>query len=83
LIDGRKFTGVFVKIALNVVRDAEGGPNRLPGLLQEWFGEQAGSPGTQQMVRISQEGGLLVMQPWTGDETESRDTRSQRTTAPT
>jgi hypothetical protein len=83
LIDGREYTGVFVKIALNVVRDAEGGPNRLPGLLQEWFGEQAGSPGTKQMVRISQEGGLLVMQPSTGDETESPDTHSQRTIAPT
>jgi superfamily II DNA or RNA helicase/diadenosine tetraphosphate (Ap4A) HIT family hydrolase len=83
LIDGRKFTGVFVKIALNVVRDAEGGTNRLPGILQEWFGEHAGFPGTKQMVRISQEGGLLVMQPSTGDETESPDTHSQRTIAPT
>ena len=59
LIDGREYTGVFVKIALNVVRDADGGPNRLPGILREWFGEQAGSPGTNQMVRYQPGGGTV------------------------
>jgi hypothetical protein len=68
VIDGREYTGVFVKIALNVVRDAERGFNRLPEVLQEWFGEHAGSPGTQQMVRIRRSSGVLVMEPLIGDE---------------
>ena len=83
LIDGREFTGVFVKIALNVVRDAEGGPNRLPGLLQEWFGEQAGSPGTNRWCASARRGDSWLCSLGRATRLNLVDTRSQRTTAPT
>jgi hypothetical protein len=73
LIGDQRFQAVFVKIALNVVRDVEGGPNRLPDILRGWFGAHAGAPGTQQMVLIRVESGVLVIQPLIGGNAESSE----------
>ena len=67
-IGDRQFRAVFAKIAINVVRNVDGGPNQLPDILRGWFGEYAGAPGTQQMVLIREESGVLVMQPVIEDQ---------------
>jgi len=77
LVDGRRLTGVFVKIALNVVREA-GGPNRLPEILRAWFGESAGLPGTNQTVLIRQESRDLTMQPLVAEDGESPEQPTSR-----
>lgn len=48
----------FMKIAVNVAREAPGGPNNLTALLRDWFGPEAGRPGTWHQVRLS------PGQPW-------------------
>jgi hypothetical protein len=81
IVDGRRLTGVFVKIALNVVREADGA-NRLPEILRSWFGENAGSPGTNQTVLIRQESGALTMQPLVGEDGETPSSRQTDDVAP-
>jgi hypothetical protein len=52
-----------VKIALNVVRKGDAGPNVLPDILRDFFGAQAGLPGTRHYVVFEREGSALRMQP--------------------
>jgi hypothetical protein len=60
--DGRRYVASFMKIALNVMRDAEApAGNELPALMRRWFGEAAGAPGTSQVVVLSRvEDGLVL-----------------------
>ncbi len=53
----------FVKVAINVMRRPGSEENVLPALLQEWFGDQAGSPGTRSEVEFSDESGQLTLSP--------------------
>ena len=57
LPDGTSWIFKFVKIACNVATPtgAEGSqlPNQLPTLLRDWFGENAGAPGTDFRVAFS------------------------------
>ena len=58
LPDGRCWVFKFVKVACNVAYPKDGqtvGKNQLPELLQQWFGEKAGHPGTNFQVEIRQE----------------------------
>ena len=52
LIEGKPYDAHFVKVALNLVRKPgdENNPNELPGILQKWYGADAGQPGTRHMV---------------------------------
>jgi len=43
----------FVKIAVNVIREDQQGPNVLPDLLRKWFGPEVGQPGTTHRVRLT------------------------------
>ncbi|MDQ1245688.1 MAG: hypothetical protein QG597_55, partial [Actinomycetota bacterium] len=52
-VGGRTITMDFMKIAVNVARDVPGGPNILAEVLREWFGPDAGRPGTRHQVRLS------------------------------
>jgi len=61
--DGQTHTGNFVKIALNVASTPGERGNSLHGLLRGWFGPDAGLPGTNQQVVLSQTNGSWVMQP--------------------
>jgi hypothetical protein len=61
LPDGREWEFRFVKIACNVAgpRGSNVGdtlPNGLPTLLREWFGPDAGLPGTSFEVEFHREG---------------------------
>ncbi len=62
-VDGRLLVGKFVKVALNVLSEEPGGPNVLPGLLREWFGPDAGQPGTSYRVRLAKVSGEWVLAP--------------------
>ncbi|MEI6623374.1 MAG: DEAD/DEAH box helicase, partial [Actinomycetes bacterium] len=42
----------FMKIAVNVVRHDPDGPNALPDLMWQWFGPDAGKPGTAFYVEV-------------------------------
>ena len=62
LPDGRNWEFRFVRIACNVAGPPEEKvgdklPNRLPELLREWFGADAGLPGTSFMVGFARDGG--------------------------
>jgi hypothetical protein len=63
LVEGQEMTAVVAKIAINVLRDAENGPNRLPDILRGWFGPDAGAPGRGDRVRLRQGSDGLVMEP--------------------
>lgn len=49
--DGTHYRADFVKVAVNVLREKEGGENVLPRLLRGWFGPDAGLSGTNFSVR--------------------------------
>jgi len=67
LPDGREWEFRFVKIACNVAgpRPASGDPlpNALPVLLREWFGPDAGLPGTNFDVEFRRDGDLWHVAP--------------------
>jgi superfamily II DNA or RNA helicase len=56
--DGEAREANFVKIAVNVMRRPGSEENVLPELLRGWFGAEAGSPGTRQLVEFSESGGV-------------------------
>lgn len=49
-IEDDEYQANFVKIAVNVVVRAGSAENMLPEILREWFGSEAGRPGTNQRV---------------------------------
>jgi SOS-response transcriptional repressor LexA len=68
LPDGREWEFRFVKIACNVAgpRGSNVGdtlPNELPALLREWFGPDAGLPGTSFQVEFHRDGDAWYVAP--------------------
>jgi len=53
LVDREKMVANFAKIAVNVVHRPDSTDNQLPSILQEWFGPDAGLPGTSHEVQFS------------------------------
>ena len=49
-VDGEPYTATFVKIAVNVISREGDSKNLLPAILRQWFGQNAGAPGTNQWV---------------------------------
>lgn len=68
-----RYRANFVKIALNVVRKGEGGPNVLADILRDFFGEHAGLPGTRRYVVFEREGSVLRMRPRVEREESGQD----------
>ncbi len=64
--DGARFSGRFVKIALNVAQEVDG-QRDLAELLRGWFGPNAGLPGTHHTVELDLVDGTWVMRPLTAD----------------
>jgi superfamily II DNA or RNA helicase/diadenosine tetraphosphate (Ap4A) HIT family hydrolase len=61
--DGATYKANFVRIAVNLIRK-EGDPaNQLNRLLREWFGPDAGLPGTSFQVEFRHVGNAYVMSP--------------------
>lgn len=56
----------FVKVAINVVRIPGETKNALPGILGDWFGSDAGLPGTRQTVEFRHVDGVLRASPKSG-----------------
>lgn len=54
--DGERYHAKFVKIAVNVLTKDGDYRNVLPELLQKWFGERAGQPGTTHWVVFERAG---------------------------
>jgi superfamily II DNA or RNA helicase/diadenosine tetraphosphate (Ap4A) HIT family hydrolase len=53
----------FVKIAINVVHRPGDDENVLPEILHEWFGDDAGKPGTRHQVGLREEGAIWQLMP--------------------
>lgn len=54
----------FVKIAVNVVRRPHSEENVSPEILRQWFGEDAGKPGTRHQVILSRDGSGWQLRPF-------------------
>jgi hypothetical protein len=52
LVDGVTHSANFVKVAINVVRKPGDDENQLPKILRQWFGPDAGAPGTRHQVGL-------------------------------
>jgi hypothetical protein len=61
--NGQEFKANFVKVALNVVHGPDSEDNVLPRLLIDWFGPDAGRPGTKHHVTLRREGADWVLTP--------------------
>lgn len=67
LVNGEPVQMNFVKVAVNVARRAGSETNVLPEILTEWFGPDAGQPGTHHQVAIEATERGLVMEPVQAD----------------
>jgi hypothetical protein len=63
LPSGGEWIFKFVKIACNTASRMGEGANQLPALLREWFGPNAGQPGTRFQVVFERHGGTWRVQP--------------------
>jgi len=63
--DDQEYQANFVKIAINVIRSGSGDEkvNHLPSVLRNWFGEEAGQPGRNEVVRFHLKNGLYQITP--------------------
>jgi hypothetical protein len=61
--DGSRWEFKFVKVAVNVAHLKGGTENQLFVLLREWFGPNAGLPGTNFWVRFESAGGIWKVFP--------------------
>jgi hypothetical protein len=55
VIDGERYRANFVKIAINVVRSLDSEDNVIARVLRGWFGADAGLPGTDFKVSLTQD----------------------------
>ena len=64
-----EYSANFVKLAINVMKEVGSENNSLPTVLKEWFGADAGQPGTSQRVILEWKDEKYLMRP-IGDESE-------------
>jgi hypothetical protein len=62
-VDQETFQANFAKVAVNVVRRPGSDENVLPELLRQWFGADAGLPGTRHQVLLSRDGDAWGLKP--------------------
>ncbi len=71
-VNGENMLFDFMKIAVNVARRDPNGSNVLPEIMREWFGPDAGLPGTEFRVELRERAGEWSMLPYQNtDPTES------------
>lgn len=63
LADGERYTGRFVKVALNVATKEGTEGNALAALLRRWFGPSAGHPGSDHRVVLAEGPDGWVLRP--------------------
>ena len=61
--NSQRYRGNFVKVALNVAQKEGSDRNELPSILRQWFGPDAGAPGTRHQVQLAKENGLWTLRP--------------------
>lgn len=61
--NGQRYKGHFVKVALNVAQKDGSERNELPAILRQWFGPDAGAPGTRHQVQLAKEGDVWTLTP--------------------
>lgn len=66
--DGNIYRANFVQIAVNVLHLGEDSTNRLPDLLQRWFGPNAGQPGTTNTVEFTRDEHAYRLAPCRGED---------------
>jgi hypothetical protein len=62
-IDGQMYEARFAEVAVNVIRKVGSPENELPVLMREWFGPDAGLPGTDFRVAFEPEGEAYRLAP--------------------
>jgi hypothetical protein len=62
-MDNEVLSANFVKVAVNVARRPDNDENVLPQKLRQWFGDDAGKPGTRHQVVLKREGDGWRLQP--------------------
>jgi superfamily II DNA or RNA helicase/diadenosine tetraphosphate (Ap4A) HIT family hydrolase len=62
-VDNRKMQAVISKTVINAVMRLEEGINELPFILRGWFGDEVGSPGRGDRVRLRRKDDKIVMEP--------------------
>ena len=67
-VGDRKLFFNFVKVAVNVVAEEENSTNILPQLLREWFGPDAGLPGTNFQVKCEHTNDGFIVTPLTHEQ---------------
>lgn len=63
MVGTEQYEANFVKIAVNVMRRDGSDANVLPDVLNQFFGEAAGEPGTAQQVRFRRTNGAYELEP--------------------
>jgi Domain of unknown function (DUF3427) len=51
-VDGVTYSANFVRVAINVLHKGDDQENQLPKILRQWFGPDAGAPGTRHQVAL-------------------------------
>lgn len=62
--NGQRYKGNFVKVALNVAQKEGSDRNELPAILRQWFGPDAGAPGTRHQVQMASEDDVWTLTPF-------------------
>ena len=52
VVENSTYSANFVKVAINVVRKPGDEENQLPKIMRQWFGPDAGAPGTRHAVAL-------------------------------
>ena len=65
--DGVMYQAKFARIAVNVLQRLEDETNVLANLLRDWFGPDAGLPGSNQLVEFTRSGGGYLLSPLSGE----------------
>jgi superfamily II DNA or RNA helicase/HKD family nuclease len=61
--NGQRYKGNFVRVALNVAQKEGSDRNELPAILRQWFGPNAGAPGTRHQVQLTREDDAWTLTP--------------------
>ena len=64
IADDNSYKANFVRLYVNVLRDETTGQNRLSNLMREWFGEDAGKPGTRYQVVFTKREDHYILIPF-------------------
>lgn len=77
-IAGNEYMARFASIAINIVNIAGETENVLPNILRDWFGPEAGMPGTAHKVTIEIEENRISLSPFNEKSNDKKNTEIWR-----